>query len=179
MGDRIAVLAGGVLQQLATPQDLYRSPANTFVAGFLGAPPMSLVPATVRPDGPGPGLVTSGGALALAPGTLPPGTSPGQAVLAGLRAEDLSILSADRQAGPGGGLALTVTIVELLGADALVVGRLADGTAVTVRQPAHLACPAAGQVVTLDTSRAPVHLFDAATGTRLGTGTMAGPGGPP
>lgn len=47
MGDRVAVMRGGVLQQVATPEDLYDHPANSFVAGFIGSPPMNLLSATV------------------------------------------------------------------------------------------------------------------------------------
>ena len=52
MGDRVAVMRGGVLQQVATPQHLYDAPVNAFVAGFIGSPPMNLLPATLsRVDG--------------------------------------------------------------------------------------------------------------------------------
>ena len=47
MGDRVAVMRGGVLQQVATPEELYEHPANSFVAGFIGSPPMNLLAATV------------------------------------------------------------------------------------------------------------------------------------
>src|SRR5690606_35944183 len=47
LGDRVAVLKRGVLQQLATPRELYEQPANLFVAGFIGSPPMNFLPATV------------------------------------------------------------------------------------------------------------------------------------
>jgi len=47
MGDRVAVMRGGILQQVATPQDLYDHPANSFVAGFIGSPPMNLLSATL------------------------------------------------------------------------------------------------------------------------------------
>ena len=47
MGDRVAVMRGGVLQQVATPEELYDRPANSFVAGFIGSPPMNLLNATI------------------------------------------------------------------------------------------------------------------------------------
>ena len=47
MGDRVAVMRDGVLQQVDTPQRLYDQPANLFVAGFIGTPPMNLLEATV------------------------------------------------------------------------------------------------------------------------------------
>ncbi len=48
LGDRVAVLKRGILQQLATPRELYEQPANLFVAGFIGSPPMNFVPATIE-----------------------------------------------------------------------------------------------------------------------------------
>jgi multiple sugar transport system ATP-binding protein len=50
LGDRVAVLKRGVLQQLATPRELYENPGNLFVAGFIGSPPMNFLPATVEGD---------------------------------------------------------------------------------------------------------------------------------
>jgi multiple sugar transport system ATP-binding protein len=50
LGDRVAVLKRGVLQQLATPRELYEQPVNLFVAGFIGSPPMNFMPATVKGD---------------------------------------------------------------------------------------------------------------------------------
>src|SRR6187455_3513622 len=50
LGDRVAVLKRGILQQLATPRELYEQPANLFVAGFIGSPPMNFLPATVDGD---------------------------------------------------------------------------------------------------------------------------------
>src|SRR4029453_11983437 len=48
LGDRVAVLRRGILQQLATPRELYTQPVNLFVAGFIGSPPMNFMPATVK-----------------------------------------------------------------------------------------------------------------------------------
>src|SRR4029077_16250799 len=53
MGHRIAVMSEGVLQQIGTPQEVYRRPANVFVATFLGAPPMNLIDGTLEADGDG------------------------------------------------------------------------------------------------------------------------------
>ena len=78
MGDRVAVLRGGTLQQLAAPQELYEQPANLFVASFIGSPAMNLYEATV--SGPADRLVLSLGSQQLAlPADLAqrrPGSSP-------------------------------------------------------------------------------------------------------
>src|SRR6185312_12718076 len=50
LGDRIAVLRKGVMQQVASPRELYEQPVNLFVAGFMGSPPMNFLPATVKGD---------------------------------------------------------------------------------------------------------------------------------
>src|SRR5205085_30448 len=59
MGDRVAVMSQGVLQQVDTPQRLYDHPANLFVAGFIGTPPMNLLEADVRTDGDGDGIAVT------------------------------------------------------------------------------------------------------------------------
>jgi multiple sugar transport system ATP-binding protein len=70
MGDRIAVLRKGVLQQLGTPDEVYGAPANLFVAEFIGAPPMNVVSATVTRSPAGPQLLVGSQRLQLAPGAL-------------------------------------------------------------------------------------------------------------
>ena len=70
MGDRIAVLRKGVLQQLGTPDELYEAPANLFVAEFIGSPPMNVVSATVTRTGAGHELVVGSQRLALPAGAL-------------------------------------------------------------------------------------------------------------
>src|SRR5579859_2047279 len=63
LGSRVAVLQHGVLQQVAAPQELYRRPANLFVAGFIGSPPMNLIDAKLERTGAGPGEAGDGGGL--------------------------------------------------------------------------------------------------------------------
>jgi len=93
MGDRIAVLRKGVLQQLGTPEELYEAPANLFVAEFLGSPPMNIVRATVTRSAAGPQLVVGSQRLQLAEGALDafPALAGGDAtpVALGLRPECL------------------------------------------------------------------------------------------
>jgi ABC-type sugar transport system ATPase subunit len=161
MGHRIAVMSNGVLQQVAAPQDLYARPANTFVAGFLGSPGMNLLTGTVESaDGASPRLRLPGGAFGVPPalvGALPPAGSP---VVVGARPEALGVDSA----GP---LGATVTIVEMLGAEAHVICRLDDGTRLVVRQSALAARPAPGEAVRVAVDPSGLHLFDAADGERL------------
>ncbi len=149
LGDRLLVLHQGRPVQLATPMEVFSRPADTYVAGFIGAPAMNFLPAT---------LIGEGGAVRLASGQVFPLTMPrrGQAVTLGVRPENVS-LSAD-------GIPLQVELVEPLGSETLVHGRMADGTPLLAKLPG--AAPVADRVgVTLDA--AALHVFDAASGVRL------------
>ena len=104
MGDRVAVLSRGTLQQLAAPQELYESPANLFVASFIGSPPMNLYEAAI--SGPADGLVLSLGSQRLAlpadlghrrPGLV---AGEGRKVVVGIRPEHLTVAE-DGDARPG------------------------------------------------------------------------------
>ena len=99
MGDRICVLKDGVLQQVGTPRDLYETPNNVFVAGFIGSPAMNLFPADVVDGG-----VTFGTAVAPVERDVLASTSE-KSVTVGVRPEDLIVKE------KGDGLAVTVDIV--------------------------------------------------------------------
>jgi multiple sugar transport system ATP-binding protein len=162
MGDRIAVMSHGVLQQVAAPEDLYARPANTFVAGFLGSPGMNLLPGKI-----GHGVdddVTvevSGGSVPLPAPLRNAGVGADEVVL-GLRPESLRI-------DPVGPLRADVTIVELLGAETHVICTTPDGSRLIVRQPPQATKPAPGEQVciAIDPDPAALHLFDAVSTLRL------------
>jgi multiple sugar transport system ATP-binding protein len=127
MGSRVAVLLDGRLQQLATPRQLYDRPANRFVAGFIGSPPMNLLGGTVVGIDGNLGVEVEGQWLALVdglPGVVP---SPGDAVVLGLRPEDLTLVTADL-GRRGQTLSATVVLVEELGAEEIVHLRLGHQT---------------------------------------------------
>ena len=129
LATRIAVMKGGVLQQLGTPHEVYNRPANTFVAGFMGSPRMNLVQARLvaQPGGHAlslqqgqgarvhidlPGEVVSGALAAYA----------GQGVIAGLRPEAVSLATPDMVAGPlQRFVEAEIQVIEPTGADTLVV----------------------------------------------------------
>jgi multiple sugar transport system ATP-binding protein len=162
MGDRIAVMSHGVLQQVAAPEDLYDRPANTFVAGFLGSPGMNLLPGRIGRgvDG-GFTVEVSGGYVPLPPALRTAAAGAGEVVL-GLRPESLRI-------DPAGPLRADVTIVELLGAETHVICTTPDGSRLIVRQPPQAAKPAPGDQVriAIDPDPAALHLFDAVSTLRL------------
>ena len=162
MGDRIAVMSHGVLQQVAAPEDLYARPANIFVAGFLGSPGMNLLPGKVV-HGPDDDVTVevSGGSVPLPTPWRFAGAHAGEMVL-GLRPESLRL-------DPLGPLQAEVTIVELLGAETHVICATADGSRLIVRQPPQAAKPAPGEQVriAIDPDPAALHLFDAVSTQRL------------
>jgi multiple sugar transport system ATP-binding protein len=116
MGDRVAVMKDGLLQQCDTPSTLYKAPVNAFVAGFIGSPAMNLIEGRVDGDG-----VIIGKTLVAIPRELRQRAgADGAGVTVGLRPESLEL------AGEGEGIPAIVDIVEELGAEAYVFARLAD-----------------------------------------------------
>jgi multiple sugar transport system ATP-binding protein len=159
MGDRVAVLDRGVLQQIDSPRRMYDHPNNVFVAGFIGSPAMNLLEEKLTDQG-----VQFGGAvLPVDRATL--SDTDQSTVTVGVRPEDLELVS-DEQ-----GIAVEVDVVEELGADAFIYGRRAgsDETAkpfiarVDGRRP-----PAKGETVYFRPKEGHLHLFDAKSGKRLG-----------
>jgi multiple sugar transport system ATP-binding protein len=157
MGDRVAVLKDGVLQQCAAPREMYDRPANLFVAGFLGSPSMNLMELPVTDGGVrfGDSVVpVARDALADADATT---------VTLGIRPENLIVSST--------GLQVEVDVVEELGADAYVYGRAdVDGTEQTIvaradwRKP-----PAKGETIYLaPEDPSGLHVFATDSGRRLG-----------
>jgi ABC-type sugar transport system ATPase subunit len=141
LADRIAVLRDGRIEQVGTPDQIWRTPATLFVARFVGSPAMNVLPG----DGP---LVPDG-----ARGPVDPGHR------IGFRPEAVRL-------GDTGALA-TVERVDVVGEDAYAYLRLADGGApVTARVPAS-ARPVAGAAARVAVGWADVHLFDAGTGHRV------------
>ena len=146
MGDRVAVLKLGVLQQVDTPRALYDEPANAFVATFIGSPSMNIVPCPVTSEGARMGEHT----VAIERSRLD--RVRGGTVLVGVRPEDLHL--SDH------GASMTVTLVEELGADTFVYGdmKTADGSTVNLvaRDRSH-AAPRMGETVHVAPER--IYLF--------------------
>lgn len=109
MGDRVAVLKDGLLQQVATPRELYEKPTNAFVGGFIGSPSMSIIKSKVI-DG---GVIIGNYKVEIERSIL---SKAGENILIGIRPEDLKI--------ENGGISFTVELVEELGADSFIYGRI-------------------------------------------------------
>jgi multiple sugar transport system ATP-binding protein len=161
MGDRVAVLQQGELQQVDEPLALYDRPANLFVAGFIGSPRMNLLPAHVSE-----GVVSVGGGepqvvLPVSPAIVADRSE----VTVGIRPEGLELVSE----GTPGSLAIETTLIEQLGADSFVHGQLTlDGEQqlVIVRAPVRVSARP-GSVLHVRPEAAALHVFDTASGVRL------------
>jgi multiple sugar transport system ATP-binding protein len=148
LGHRVAVLKDGRLQQCDAPRVLYERPVNTFVAGFIGSPSMNLLT-----------IPTTNGSVSVGGTTIPLPRECGDAVTVGLRPESLELAP---EGVPG-----RVEVVEELGADAYVFCACEPGRLVA-RVDARRT-PSQGERVSLRPRSDEAHLFDAATGERLGS----------
>ena len=156
LGDRLLVLHQGRPVQLATPMEVFERPADTYVAGFIGAPSMNLLPAV---------LSQSGAAATLDLGTCIPfsdgkreGTD-GRRLTVGIRPEHL-------RPDPAG-LILQIDLIEPLGSETVVIGRLTNGEMLSVKL-AGAAPP--GETMRVAIPPEQMHVFDAGTGLRLEAG---------
>jgi multiple sugar transport system ATP-binding protein len=165
MGDRVAVMRDGVLQQCDSPRSLYEDPVNAFVAGFIGSPAMNLIEGKVEEAG-----ITLGSTVIPAPRELcrRAGSATDQVVTVGLRPEALDIVPA------GQGFPAIVSVVEELGAEAYVYAQMADRfdrsvTAASdlIARVAPRAAPATGDLVHFRAKEGSLLLFDAASGERI------------
>ena len=155
LGDQLAVLNGGYVEQLGSPIEIYERPASTFVAGFIGSPSMNLI------DGQ---MDTEGQSLTLPDGsviTLPTPRAAGKAVKLGIRPEHFGLGTGENQ------VPLHVRVVEQLGADTLVHGNLGDTTVPMVLRLEGVQTLQAGGVVQLHIPQDALHVFDGETGKRV------------
>jgi multiple sugar transport system ATP-binding protein len=159
MADRIAVMEGGVLQQYGPGGELRDTPANLFVATFLGEPPMNALPGRVQPDGLH--LVDAPGAPVVLPGIALPAS--GSNVVLGVRPHRIVL--------GDGGLRGTVISNQWLGDQAHVVLELREKIIVAVAH--HRVAVRAGEVVPFRFAPEDAHIFDAASGRALAHGTRA------
>ena len=155
MADRVAVMSDGRLQQVGTPQEVYERPVNTFVAQFIGTPPMNCLDATINAAGDA--VALPGGTLPL-PADLQTRVEPNRPVVLGVRPESLEI-------SDSGSFEAEVRAVEWLGHECLVAANV-GGQAFTIRQVG-LAPNAAGSSVSLRADATDVHLFDPETTERI------------
>jgi sn-glycerol 3-phosphate transport system ATP-binding protein len=150
LAQRMIVMNGGRMEQIGTPDEVYGRPASTFVAGFIGSPPMNLMKGRA-----------AGGQFELDGISLPLGASAPRAgeLTLGVRPEHA-------QLSPGNGWPIRVEVLEMLGAERLVHARL-GAHLFTLRLDATLVPPKVGDTVHVHAPTEHQHWFDAATGQRV------------
>jgi multiple sugar transport system ATP-binding protein len=161
MGDRICVMRDGVIMQVATPLELYNRPANLFVAGFIGSPPMNFLSGTVTATaGAAAVFVADGDVLTIAlEGELARRAAPhaGRPVVLGFRPEHLTLAE-----GPGPvAVTLEADLVEPMGAETLL--HLRAGGKILIARIKPMDRIARGDAVKIALDLAHAHLFDPVT----------------
>lgn len=162
LGDRLAALNQGRVQQIGRPHDIYAAPANLFVAGFMGYPPMNLLSARLGIDG------IQAGPLHLTKTPDTPPVDQEQAVTVGFRPEDMIVGPANDSRDDGAGFGV-VRLTEPSGPTLWVTVELQDhNEAITIIGSAQAGfTPKIGDRVAVSAPRAILHLFDSETGRRL------------
>ena len=154
LGQRLMVMNAGRVEQIGTPEQVYGTPATTFVASFIGSPPMNLMPGQAE----GSRFTVAGQVLPLARPSPRSGT-----LTLGVRPEHAAL-------DPAGTWLLQVDVLEMLGAERLVYGHLGQGSEsvpFTLRIDGTLTPPKPGETVRLSVPPQHLHWFDSSTGARV------------
>jgi multiple sugar transport system ATP-binding protein len=161
LADRIAVMHKGLLQQVGTPEEVYNRPANTFVARFMGSPPMNLLPARLAQSDGTTHLTCAGSRIAIDPATLARLGRAGELLL-GIRPEHIELAAAD---DPREGLVLSIDMVEPVGPRVIVhLGKDGAVKAVASKRSGATAGQLAKAILPVTERR----YFDAAGGQAIG-----------
>ncbi len=153
LADILVVLNLGVIEQIGPPLELYTKPASMFVAGFIGAPAMNFIPVRAGETG----LAAEGGGLSGAKGF----SVPKEGAVLGVRPEHLTL---SRIEG-GADFDLEVMVVEAVGAETFIYGKLPGGKEVIVRLYDNI--PKVGGRITVSAAREHLHLFESGNGRRI------------
>ncbi|SOD64742.1 carbohydrate ABC transporter ATP-binding protein, CUT1 family [Streptomyces zhaozhouensis] len=173
MGDRVAVLKDGLLQQVDSPRNMYDKPANLFVAGFIGSPAMNLVEVPIT-DG---GVKFGNSVVPIERATLTEAQNKGDSnVVVGCRPEHFRVVDGESESalakadeGASAGLAVTVNVVEETGADAYVFGTAEFNGEVKdlVIRVDSRHVPEKGSKLNIEPKPGETHVFAAGSGERL------------
>ena len=168
MGTRICIMNEGRLVQVGRPLDVYRNPADTFVARFLGNPPMNLLDADLDGGSAASGVHINGTVLPTPP-RVDPSRLPGSGgrIVFGIRPEDLYEEAPANLGGPTSGLSVRVLGVEPLGAETLLLVSPDGSDQEMIARVGRNSTLQPGDQTTLHVDTSAAHLFDAATGATL------------
>ena len=162
LGDRIAILKEGVLQQIATPMELYERPSNKFVAGFIGSPAMNFFEGTLTRTGAG-GMCTFRGTDLMIRVPCEPGVN--DRVFLGIRPQHLEVV--EDALGGEGLMRAEVGVVEPMGNEQIVYLTLPGGERAVAVAPVQPRIRP-GEKVSVRVRPEGLHVFDAQTGSRIG-----------
>ncbi len=172
MAEQIIILREGRVEQVGTPLELYDTPANAFVAGFIGSPAMNLIEGTFEPSDGELRFTPEGAGPIMVQADLLPGArkiSPEERYLLGFRPEHLALQAAGAESGNTNGrgtIAATVALVEVTGLDTHIVASAEHGEiTILVRGRVQVET---GDRLQLYPDFAKANVFDAATGERVG-----------
>lgn len=164
LGDKVAVMKDGIIQQFGTPKQIYNDPANLFVASFIGSPPMNFIPVRLQRQEDGMrAVLESGQSRCELPLALSDAGLEDRELILGIRPEQIVLVSNELTHLPT--LRAEVQVVEPTGPDTLVFVNI-NNTKVCCRLAPDSA-PDSGQNLTLQFDSSKVLLFDANTGERL------------
>tara|TARA_B100000780_G_scaffold147046_1_gene102728 strand:+ start:4544 stop:5638 length:1095 start_codon:yes stop_codon:yes gene_type:complete len=159
LADRIVVMKDGYIEQVGTPMDVFNNPVNTFVASFIGSPPMNLIPAEICNGE----INFTDGARLPVPFRMNGHVSEGQKVMFGIRADDLTPVGhGTMTSGERAGLDLTVMLAEPLGTETILYTEIAGQEAQGKMYGPREVKP--GEELTFEIAMDKTHLFDAVTG---------------
>jgi multiple sugar transport system ATP-binding protein len=164
LGDKVAVMKDGIIQQFGTPQQIYTDPANQFVASFIGSPPMNFIPLRLtQQQGRLLAVLDSGQARCELPLGVADGELEGRDLILGIRPEQIALGAGEGNGLPG--IRAEVQVTEPTGPDLLVFVTL-NQTKVCCRLAPDVACRV-GDTLNLQFDPARVLLFDADSGERI------------
>ena len=167
MGDRICVMKDGVIQQIDTPLNIYDKPANTFVAGFIGTPPMNIFKGTLASEN-GNLVFKAGSSISIAlPAEWKASVESyvGKDILFGIRPEDIGSERAESDANAPS-ISAKVEVREPMGAETYLHLDTGVDTPCVARVEAHIGAKV-GETITLKLAMAGAHVFDPATTNRI------------
>ncbi|MBP1861449.1 ABC transporter ATP-binding protein [Rhizobium herbae] len=152
LADRIVVLRAGRIEQIGTPMQLYNTPANRFVAGFIGSPHMNFLEGTVESPSSSKAVATFAGGNRLELPVAADSLATGARITLGVRPQHISIGSGTD------GISAKITLVEALGSETILHTDVAGQKVLVVAPGQHNLTP--GADIRLSLSAAPLHLFD-------------------